>query len=171
MSMCQPLSSKNLNRSELLQCLFKTMQDSGNANILLVNAIANRVGLSATEFECMSVVSDHGPMTAGELAKRCGITSGGLTGLVDRMVRMKFLKRQADEKDRRRVLISLVENPEASKKVIDMYAPLTNLFQAQIDKLTDDQLRVMLDFHLKMNEAMVQVTENLAQLHPESGKK
>lgn len=169
--MCQQSSYDGVSRDELLGRLTQALQDSGNANILLVSAIAQRVGLSATEFEAMSVVKDHGPMTAGELAKKCGITSGGLTGLVDRLARMNFVQREADKNDRRKVLISMVGNPKVSKKVRDMYEPLSKVFTERIAKLTDDELCTMLDFHLAMNQAMVQATENLAQLHPESAKK
>lgn len=158
--MCQ---FENMNREELVKHFVQAVQDSGNANILLVNAIGQRIGLSATEFEALSVVKDHGPMTAGDLAKRCGITSGGLTGLVDRLARMNFVRREPDENDRRKVLISMQPRPEIGKKVRAMYAPLTKIFEEHLAKLTDDQLRAMLEFHLAMNDAMVKATEQLAK--------
>src|SRR6266567_5396061 len=113
-------------RQTLLQELETAVRLGGNLNVLLVNAIASHVGLSATEFECCSALQDDGPMTAGELAKRCGITTGGMTGLIDRLVNTGCVQRKTDPTDRRRVIVSY--NPdkfkEATQKVIKLYAPL-----------------------------------------------
>ena len=99
----------HIDREKLIEKLNEQVRDNGNINVLLVHAIAQHVHLSASEFECASLIRDHGPFTAGELAKRCRISTGGMTGMIDRLVRAKLVERVSDPKDRRRVLVSGVE--------------------------------------------------------------
>lgn len=145
------MSSKKT-RAEIVKELDQQVRDNGNANVLMVHAIAQRVGLSASEFECCSLISDHGPFTAGELARRCHITTGGMTGMLDRLERAGFIQRSVDPKDRRRVLVSAVWDDEAAKKVMAMYTPLQKAFDSLVAECTDEQLEFLLDFFVRCNQ-------------------
>ena len=46
-----------------------------------------------------------GPITAGELAERTGLTTGAITGVIDRLEKAGFVRRVKDPDDRRRVII------------------------------------------------------------------
>lgn len=141
----------NPRRQALITELDKAVQDNGNTNVLLVHAIAQHVGLSATEFECSSLIQDEGPFTAGELARRCRITTGGMTGMIDRLERRGFVKREADPEDRRRVLVRGIENDEARNKVRMLYGPLQRSFNELIDSYNDEELEIIVGFMRKTN--------------------
>lgn len=149
-------------RDDLIAGINQAVRVSGNTNILLVNAIAQHVGLSGIEFECCSVLQDEGPMTSGALARRCGITSGGLTGLVDRLEKGGYAHRQADPADRRRVVVSAVPNKDAERKIIELYQPLQQALDEALDACSDEVLYQLLRFHNKMNEVMLAMTKELA---------
>jgi DNA-binding MarR family transcriptional regulator len=142
-------------RTQNITTLNQLVQDNGNNNVLLVHAIAERVGLSATEFECWSLIADTGPMTVGELAKRCHITSGGMTGMVDRLERGGFVQRDADPSDRRRVLVRAADkSPELSRtlhKVQAMYAPMQQQFDALLSEFSDEQVAFLVTFMTQAN--------------------
>lgn len=146
-------------RAEMVAELDHAVQDNGNTNVLMVHAIAQHVGLSATEFECASLIQDDGPFTAGELARRCHITTGGMTGMIDRLEKRGFVKRESDPKDRRRVLVRAIDNKEAREKVTKLYAPLQKSFNELVDSYSDEQLAVVVDFMRKAN-AMFHETVN-----------
>lgn len=146
-------------RKDMVAELDRAVQDNGNTNVLMVHAIAQHVGLSATEFECASLIQDYGPFTAGELAKRCHITTGGMTGMIDRLERRGFVQRESDPKDRRRVLVRAIENKEARDKVRTLYQPLQQSFNELIDSYSDEQLTIIVDFMRKTN-AMFHDTVN-----------
>jgi DNA-binding MarR family transcriptional regulator len=137
-------------RKELLNKLGDAIEDNGNTNVLLVHAIAQHVGLSAAEFECAGLIQ-QGPFTAGELAKRCHITTGGMTGMIDRLEKRGFVKREADPNDRRRVLVRAVENKEARRKVQKLYSPLQISFNELIATYSEAELEFILDFMTRTN--------------------
>src|SRR5690349_1487298 len=74
--------------------------------VLFHDAVASRVGLSATESKCLDIaVRSNEPLTAGKLADATGLTTGAITGVLDRLERAGFIRREKDENDRRQVLI------------------------------------------------------------------
>src|SRR5688572_30625000 len=76
---------------------------------LLHQAIAERVGLSATELKCIEFANRaRRPITAGELAELTGLSTGAITGIVDRLEKASFVRREKDPKDRRQVYIRLL---------------------------------------------------------------
>lgn len=68
-------------------------------------AIAERVGLSATEHKALDLLSRSGSLTAGQLAEVTGLTTGAITGLIDRLEKVGFVRRERDSSDRRKVVI------------------------------------------------------------------
>lgn len=141
--------------------LDQAVQDNGNTNVLMVHAIAQHVGLSAAEFECASLIQDNGPFTAGELAKRCHITTGGMTGMIDRLERRGFVRREADPNDRRRVLVRAIDNEEARQKVIELYDPLRCSFNELIDSYDDEELAIIVSFMRRTNAMFHAAVESL----------
>ncbi|MCU4184304.1 MarR family transcriptional regulator [Acidiferrimicrobium sp. IK] len=81
----------------------------GLEGTLLLHALAERMGMAATDLSCLLLLVLEGPATAGRLATRSGLTSGAITGVVDRLARVGLVERRSDPDDRRRVVISLVE--------------------------------------------------------------
>lgn len=74
--------------------------------VMFHEAAAARAGLSATEHKSLDLLLRAGrPLTAGELAELTGLTSGAITGVVDRLEKAGFVRRERSELDRRQVLI------------------------------------------------------------------
>lgn len=63
-------------------------------------------------------------MTASRLAHRLRLTTGAVTGLVDRLERAKLVRRVPHARDRRSVLIELVPNPKRERELARLFAPL-----------------------------------------------
>src|SRR5256885_2954001 len=77
------------------------------AVVLFHQAIADRLGLSTTEWKCIDILVRSGPTTAKQLAELAGLTTGGVTGVVDRLERAGYVERLANPDDRRSVIINL----------------------------------------------------------------
>lgn len=148
------MSTAKFTREELIAQLDQACRNNGNINVLLVQAIAQHIGLSASEFECCSYIQDHGPFTAGELAKKCRITTGGMTGMIDRLERAGFVKRTPDPNDRRRVLVSSVKNEKAIKKVMKLYQPLADSFIQAVSSYSSEELAIIVSFMRLANDVM-----------------
>ena len=86
-------------------------------------AVAECVGLNVTDHKCLDVLVRSGPMTAGQLAQLTGLTTGAVTGVLDRLERAGFVRRQSDPSDRRRVIAQpLIE--QAERKIAPLFAGL-----------------------------------------------
>jgi DNA-binding MarR family transcriptional regulator len=159
-----PSYSSAPTRAELVAALTRAVQRQGTLTVMYTHAIAQHIGLSATEFEFCDVLQDQGPCTAGQLAKLCGLSTGGVTGLVDRLERHGFVRRQADPRDRRRVIIAAVESGEAVDSHIQtirrLYQPLSQGFNELLENYSDTELATILDF-------MARSSELISALHPQ----
>lgn len=142
----------DIDREKLIQTLNEQVRDNGNINVLLVHAIAQHVQLSASEFECASLIRDHGPFTAGELAKRCHISTGGMTGMIDRLERAKLVKRVSDPNDRRRVVVSGIENKQLEQRITELYRPMQQAFDAILDSRSDEEILFLVQFMEEVNQ-------------------
>lgn len=151
--MTRKSTMKLYNHDEALyQELVEAVQLAGTLTVLHTNAIAQRIGLSATEFEAMDIISRYQPITAGRLAEYCGLTTGAITGIVDRLERGGFVERERDPADRRRVFIKPIENATRSKKVRTLYKPIDTAFRKYICHYSRDELCLLLKMQKQANE-------------------
>lgn len=142
------MKSRQKSHSELSEAI----QKSGTLKVLHTNAVASRIGLSATEFEAMDIITRYQPMTAGKLADYCGLTTGAITGLVDRLERAGFVMRERDSDDRRRVYIKPIEDAERSKIVRELYTPISEAFRSIMAKYSSQETQLLIDLHNELNE-------------------
>jgi DNA-binding MarR family transcriptional regulator len=92
-------------KSELVSALVETMRDLSTATILFHQAVADRLAMNVTDHKCAGILAQSGPITAGELAARTGLTTGAITGVIDRLEKAGFVRRVRDAGDRRRVIV------------------------------------------------------------------
>ncbi len=93
-------------------------------------AIARKAGLSGTDHKYLGFLIEKGQMTAGELATLSGLTTGAVTGLIDRFEKKKLVKRRFDDNDRRKVMIE----PNV-KNIMALMEPLYRDFRSKSDTL------------------------------------
>lgn len=148
-------------QKELIEEASQSVQRAGTLTVLHTNAIASHIGISATEFEAMDIISRNQPITAGQLAEYCGLTTGAITGIVDRLERGRFVRRERDPSDRRRVFIVPVEDPERSRKVRELYRPISKAFEQCMNRYTPEQIRVFLDMQERMADEIVDIIADL----------
>src|SRR5687768_16455376 len=100
------------------------------ASIRMHETIGRKAGLSGTDHKYLGFLIQKGEMTAGELATVTGLTTGAVTGLIDRLARKKLLKRQFSKDDRRKVMI--VPN---TKNIRALLVPLYKEFRIKSETL------------------------------------
>lgn len=112
--------------------------------VLHNHAVAQRVGLGASDSQLLSLLNLHGPLTPGRLAEMTGLTSGTITGVIDRLERAGFVRRERDATDRRKVVVTPV--PEAMAALGEHYRAQGEHLAAVLATRDPDQLRVIADF-------------------------
>lgn len=70
---------------------------------------AERLGVSPTDLRCLDIVQGRAGLTAGELASASGLTTGAVTGVIDRLERAGFVRRVPDDSDRRKVIVEVTD--------------------------------------------------------------
>jgi DNA-binding MarR family transcriptional regulator len=68
-------------------------------------ALAEHLGLNATDLRCFELVIAEPGLTPGRLTDLSGLTSGAVTGVLDRLEQAGFAERRPDPADRRSVAI------------------------------------------------------------------
>ena len=98
----------NRSAPELAAAFGAAIRKTGALMQLMGQAAADRIGINATDLNCLNILSFSGQMTAGELARATGLTTASITGVVDRLEEAGYVRRERDPRDRRRVVIQLV---------------------------------------------------------------
>jgi DNA-binding MarR family transcriptional regulator len=135
------------------------------ATVLFHAAIADRLEIGATDVKCYSILRQTGPITAGELAERTGLTTGAITGVIDRLERADLARRARDPQDRRRIVLELVHNPAREREIGALYEPLGRKITALVGELDPAERATILDFLLKASAILEAETTNLRQGH------
>jgi DNA-binding MarR family transcriptional regulator len=120
---------------------------------LMGQAAAERVGINATDLNCLNILSFSGPLTAGELARATGLTTASITGVVDRLEAAGFVRRERDSADRRRVVVTVVME-KALAEVATIFAPMVADWQQLANRYTDDELRLIVEFYGQMEQVI-----------------
>jgi DNA-binding MarR family transcriptional regulator len=107
-------------------------------------ALAERLGLNPTDLRCLEQVIEEPGLTPGRLAEMAGLTSGAITGVLDRLERGGFVVRHPDPADRRRITVEPVA--ERKMEVRAAVAPLDAAIVASLARYSDDQLSTIAGF-------------------------
>lgn len=94
-------------KPERIRPLARALIRASDADRRLRLAIAERLGVSASDFDALLLIDTAGPLTAGRIAVAMAVTTGAVTGLIDRLERAGWVQRTRHEADRRQVLIEL----------------------------------------------------------------
>jgi DNA-binding MarR family transcriptional regulator len=129
--------------------LMQEIRTSSARAVMLHQAAADRFGLNATDHKCLNFLIKSGPVTAGRLGELTGLTTGAVTGIIDRLEQAGFVQREKDPHDRRRVVVKPV--PEKIEQFDRLFE---SLFRTAIDivqSYSDQEIAVILDFLRKFN--------------------
>jgi DNA-binding MarR family transcriptional regulator len=136
------------------------VRQTGSLFNLMGQAAADRVGINATDLNCLNILSFSGSLTAGDLAKATGLTTASITGVVDRLEAAGFVRRERDPADRRRVVVTIVIE-KALREVASIFAPMVADWQQLSQRYSDDELRLIVEFYDQMEQV---IRKHLARL-------
>ena len=124
----------------------------GIHTILFHSAIAERLGLNITDHKCLEYMIGTDGITAGELAKVTGLTTGAITGVIDRLERAGFARRQPDPHDRRKVVVIAVHDrlPQVAK----LFESLSRNMGQAMSRYSALEYEVVVDFMKRVSDVM-----------------
>ena len=132
-------------RQQLFQELFDEVRAGQRATDAVDEAAAQVIGVNRTDSKCIDILEQHGRMSAGELARQSGLTTGAVTAVIDRLERLGHVRRVADPADRRRVLVEVTTSLQRTLEEL-MGRPLADAGFPLLDRYSDEQLELLIEF-------------------------
>ena len=112
----------------------RSHRDLATAVIAFQEAAARRLGMTAAERKCAGLIAELSETTPKQLAEATGLTTGAITGILDRLERAGYAKREPNPKDRRSVII----RPRNSERLAKETRPIFSSLTEAMTKLADD---------------------------------
>lgn len=160
------MSRTRAGRDALIAALNLAMRDSSGQGVLFSQAVAGRLGIASSDLECLSLVAQSGSLPAGALAEATGLTTGAITGVIDRLERAGYVRREADPKDRRKVMVRALA--AVASRVAPLFAPMERAQLAALRKYSDSELTVLLEFFRRAHEGAIAATAELEAMAPKT---
>lgn len=155
------MSRVNLDRDELIAALAQLGREHSTAAVLFHSALADRFGLSATDWKCAEIVHRMGPMPAGRLAELSGLTTGAITGVIDRLEKQKMVQRRSDPADRRKVIIHPLSQRE--EEAMALFAPFQKSLLELYAQFSDEELALVYKYLKQETEMLEQEAIRMQQ--------
>lgn len=128
------------------------------AVILHGHVAAHAVGMHVTDLFALTIVELYGPLGAGELAARTGLSTGATTRLIDRLERIGQIRRVPDPTDRRRVSVEKVYGHALDPALSAAFQPIGANLERLLDAYPADRLAEIVDFLAKATVAVQEAT-------------
>lgn len=135
---------RGVSRESLIMAVMQAVSAFQDSTDEVDEAAAERLGLNRTDLRCLGALSRAGAMTAGQLARSAGLSSGAATTAVDRLVHAGYAERVRDGHDRRTVTVRPTTTAHARSE--EIWGPLGQEAHRRLSRRTATQLRVILTF-------------------------
>ena len=145
------MSSRRKSREETTAALNLAMREASGLGVLYSQAVAQRLGVNSTDLECLDHIVSRGPLTAGALATATGLTTGAITGVIDRLEQTGFARREPDANDRRKVLVRATDAVAA--RIAPLFAPMERAALAALSQYRERELALLIEFLSRLGDA------------------
>ena len=157
--MKQPTKS-SANKEKFIETLHEGGRQFSDTTILMHELIAQKAGLAGADHKYLNILSQEQAMTAGELAQKTGLTTGAVTGVIDRLEKKGLAKRKKDASDRRKVVIE-VNHEKAMKLLGPSFQKLQEKLSALYNQYSEKELAIIVDFMTRSDQIMRELIEEL----------
>jgi DNA-binding MarR family transcriptional regulator len=139
-------------QEETIQAIIEKRREMSTETIVFHQNVADVLGLHITDHKCLDLFRQYGAMPAGRLAELTGLTTGAVTGIIDRLEKAGFVRRANDPKDRRRTIIEPVRNKKWERKIEAIFIPFHERMHKLLSSYSDSELAFLLDVLTKSIE-------------------
>ena len=145
-----PQSSQE-QRAALLAELARELQQLNGLSASFFRAAAARIGVTVTDMQVIESLASTGPMTAGQLAELTGLTTGAITGMLNRLEEAGLVRRERDPEDGRRVIVRLAPDTDQIRNIGPIFDVINKAWEEQTAHYDDEQIAFLVDFLKRSN--------------------
>jgi DNA-binding MarR family transcriptional regulator len=131
-------------KEDLKRQVLRGAREYGFGSVLFRHVIGERLGVNATDMECLGVLLFKGFTTPSELAQYTGLSSGATTAMLDRLEKSELIARRPNPKDRRSTHIVLVR--ETAEKLAPWFDSLRSAQDQLVSSYSEPELELLADF-------------------------
>ncbi len=139
-------------REEIIQAIIEKRKEMSTETIMFHQSVADVLGLHITDHKCLDLIRQYGAMPAGRIAELTGLTTGAVTGIIDRLEKAGYVRRANDPKDRRRTIVEPVRNKKWERKIEAIFIPFHERMHKLLSSYSDGELAFLLDVLTKSIE-------------------
>ncbi|SRR6266566_6735698 len=149
-------------RRRLVTAIKESLRELSIQLSLLNHHVGAHVELKDVDFDCLELINRHGPLSPSVLARRAGLHPATLTGILDRLERGGWVKRDRDPDaaDRRAVTVRALRDRTA--EVFRLYAGMNTSMDQICAGYADTELELLADFLRRTTNAGRDATDELA---------
>jgi DNA-binding MarR family transcriptional regulator len=137
--------------AELLRDFARELRELNGLGASLFRAAAGRTGMTVTDIQVIDILDSSGPTTAGQLAELTGLTTGAITGMLNRLEEAGLVRRERDPEDGRRVIVQLETGKDQMQEVSSIFASLGKAWDELASRYDDEQLAFLREFLRRSN--------------------
>jgi DNA-binding MarR family transcriptional regulator len=141
-----------MNREETIRIIVDRFREMSTETVMFHQAVADELGLYITDHKCLDIIHRFGAMPAGRLGEMTGLTTGAITGMIDRLEKAGYVRRANDPKDRRKTIVEPVRNKKLERKFEMIFIPLHERMHKFLSSYSDSELTLLLDIMTKLIE-------------------
>ena len=134
---------------------------------VLNHRIGSRIEIKDIDFDCLDIITRHGPISPTALARRVGVHLATMTGILARLESGGWIVRDRVENDRRAVAVRGV--PDKQRDIVRLYDGMNSSLDEILEGYSDDQIDLVVDFLRRCTEAGQHSADRLAEKLDGSG--
>jgi DNA-binding MarR family transcriptional regulator len=124
-------------------------RETSTLTVLRHARIAEKMGLSGTDHKALDLVRQaEGALTAGRIAELTGLSTGAVTGVIDRLEKAGFVRRVRDLQDRRKVLVEIAPIDEA--RFLPLFQSALDSTMRILERFTPEERKAIERFQNEM---------------------
>jgi DNA-binding MarR family transcriptional regulator len=147
-------------RRRLVTAIKESLRELSSQLSVLNHHVGARLELRDVDLGCLELLSRHGPLSPGALARLAGLHPATMTGIVDRLERAGWVARDRDPSDRRAVLIRPLRDRNA--ELFRLYAGMNRSMDELCAAYSEDELDLLAGFLRRTTEAGRAATDALS---------
>ena len=94
-------------RASAITDLMRAGRENSRLSMVFRYAVADRLGVTVSDLECLDFLADVGSATAGQVAARTNLTTGAVTSMLRRLQQAGYVTAERDPADRRRMIVTM----------------------------------------------------------------
>jgi len=141
-----------MKREEIIRAITEKFREMSTETIMFHQAVADVLDLHITDHKSLELIHRFGAMPAGRLAQLTNLTTGSVTGIIDRLEKAGYVRRINDPEDRRKTIVEPTKNKKLEKKIELIFMHLHESLHRLMSPYSDSELAFLFEATTKIIE-------------------